>query len=707
MGSRRKSKQKRTRESAEREVRTAPRRRRPRRGQAGVPSPPAERAPAEGTTRAPSPPPAGGTREWLERRGLDLAAEPAAISRADVGWAAGVAGLSAVLFATTLPGHPALGDAPETVAGVSSLGILHAPGYPAYVVAAWLFTTLIPFGSFAWQVNLFSLVCAALMIGGTYLLARRLGAARWASALGALALATGGAFWFYADFAKHDMFSGLTVVVAVNLLLAWQAKPSIGKLAALGATVGVGFASSWALMSLVLPAIGLMLLLERRRISLVGLATVALAGVATAAAFYCFVMIRAAQDPEVNWGDADTPAEVASLFNRADFRLEGKQPRSGFEVEDAETLSGPPIESRLSHTVKAMGVDLAILYEELGVAAIVLAALGLGVSLWRGRGPPAYALLAVFLVNLVGAAFVAGSGSFQGVDTALFREGFVLGSLVVGAAWVGLGASSVTGYAARALARRERSADERAALGLLAVPVLCLAVLLPSVLMHADVPARASEPWADRFAESVFAELPEGAVIFIFGAERTQPLVYRQVVADERPDVTVVAADAVGLDWYREDLSERLGMALPPSGGTIEADAAGLIRFVSRDRPVFMDFRTAQILHRDLRFRPIGFLARPAAAERPLADRPLARFEQRVRAAAAAAGMPDADWDAWPAEYFLDIYTSAAHEVSRAYFRRDDAAGLRRSLRYILYIDPENTLARRNLFILNTQGLPG
>ena len=131
----------------------------------------------------------------------------------------------------------------------------------------------------------------------------------------------------------------------------------------------------------------------------------------------------------------------------------------------------------------------------------------------------------------------------------------MLGSVIVLAVWLGLGASSATVIAGRAASRGERSSDERAAVGLLAVPVICLAVLLPSVLAHGDVQARASEPFADRFAESILSELPKGAVIFVFGAERTQPLIYKQVVEDERPDVTVVAADAVGLDWYREDLA--------------------------------------------------------------------------------------------------------------------------------------------------------
>ena len=47
--------------------------------------------------------------------------------------------MAAVVYLTTFSSHVSLGDAPEAVAGVRSLGILHAPGYPTYVLAARAF----------------------------------------------------------------------------------------------------------------------------------------------------------------------------------------------------------------------------------------------------------------------------------------------------------------------------------------------------------------------------------------------------------------------------------------------------------------------------------------------------------------------------------------------------------------------------------------
>jgi hypothetical protein len=52
-------------------------------------------------------------------------------------------------------------DSAELAAGAATLGIVHAPGYPLYLVAAHLFT-LLPIGDIAYRVNLFSVLCLAL-----------------------------------------------------------------------------------------------------------------------------------------------------------------------------------------------------------------------------------------------------------------------------------------------------------------------------------------------------------------------------------------------------------------------------------------------------------------------------------------------------------------------------------------------------------------
>ena len=168
-------------------------------------------------------------------------------------WAAGAASLCAALYATSLSGHPGLGDAPETSPASVRWGSCTTRAIPAYVLTATLFTLIVPFGSEAFRVNLFSLVCASLC-------GRRGPIAR--AALGAAALGGGGrrpgawppvrASGFYSGFAKHDMFSGLLFLVTLHLALAWRGAPSVKRLSPLGAAIALGLGSSWPLELLIL-----------------------------------------------------------------------------------------------------------------------------------------------------------------------------------------------------------------------------------------------------------------------------------------------------------------------------------------------------------------------------------------------------------------------------------------------------------------------
>ncbi|HVJ96424.1 MAG TPA: DUF2723 domain-containing protein, partial [Acidimicrobiia bacterium] len=87
------------------------------------------------------------------------------MDRSDLLLQAGISIAAAAIFLLTFSSRVAFGDAPESVAGVRTLGVLHPPGYPTYVGAAHLFARLVPVGSWTLRVNLFSLVCAALTVG--------------------------------------------------------------------------------------------------------------------------------------------------------------------------------------------------------------------------------------------------------------------------------------------------------------------------------------------------------------------------------------------------------------------------------------------------------------------------------------------------------------------------------------------------------------
>ena len=58
-----------------------------------------------------------------------------------------------------------VGDSGELVAAVHTLGIPHPSGYPLYVLLGKLWTLLVPVGSIAFRMSLFSAACAAAAVG--------------------------------------------------------------------------------------------------------------------------------------------------------------------------------------------------------------------------------------------------------------------------------------------------------------------------------------------------------------------------------------------------------------------------------------------------------------------------------------------------------------------------------------------------------------
>jgi hypothetical protein len=646
------------------------------------------------------------------------------LERVDMAWAAGAGLLCAALYATSLTGHPGLGDAPESIAGISSLGILHAPGYPAYVVAAKLFTLIVPFGSEAFRVNLFSLVCASLCVAGVQLLGRRLGAARWAAAIGALALGASSGFVFYSGFAKHDMFSGLVYLATLHLALAYAKAPTVKRMSALVAVIAVGLASSWPLELLVIPAVAYVLVRLARTLSLRAIVTASATGLVVLVAMYGFVMVRAAENPPLNWGDATTVGGLAKLVQRSDFARPSLTASPGFGgagsagAAPTGTVGSPnapspgaaliPQGSGAVTLASATPLDsdrgyALIFADQLGIAAIVLAAGGLLVSFFR-RKPWAWFLLIAFLSNFVGAAAVVGGGGTHSLAFALIEEGFLLGCYFSLAAWTALGAGELVAAVTRIVGRRfALEGRHQRAFGTAGAVMIAALVIAPVAAGSRAVVSREAQPFADRYARSVFAELPRHAVVFSFDAELTQPLVYEQVVLHKRPDVLVVAADGLAYPWYRDEISRRLGRALPPIQGNSAIDATSAVKAVLGTRPVYLDPVAVEALTGLVGYHWVGLLAQAVRGTAAVPSSPAA-FYANLRLSERTAGLPAPSWDLWPNILVTDSsYATAGLAVAGSFYHAGNKAGMRLALDNVLSIEPGNVVGTRDLALLQSQ----
>jgi 4-amino-4-deoxy-L-arabinose transferase-like glycosyltransferase len=613
--------------------------------------------------------------------------------------AAGVAAAAAGLFSVTFSGRVAAGDAPESVAGVASFGILHAPGYPAYVLAAKVFSTLVPVGSLAFRVNLFSLVCATATVVGVYLVARKLGASAPAAAIGALTLATGTSFWFYAGFAKHYAFSAALVIGATFLVMTWRERGGLAAIAGAGALLGLCAGASWQLAALAGVALAYLVLApgtkgRRARAAIAATAAAAIVVVALGG----LVITRAKANPDVNWGAPTNVARIVDLLTLKDF---------GFgtgAVQRRDESSGKSVGSGdVAQLPARLAAYAVVTSREVGLLAIALAVAGAATALapkttvtkrrrtrtWP-KPEPVYVAIAL-AVNIVAAAIVVGFTGVDGFTTGLVQGGFLVGFFIALALFVALGADAVIERAPEQVGARPAA---------VAIAVL---VLLPAVVVHyRPADHRPRNRVVDAHAKTVFAALPPKAVLLSWGAERAFPLQYAQTVDHRRPDVVLITADQLGLDWYRRQASERLHVDLgpPPPQGTPPQQAAAAFAAQWRtghpDRPLYLDGAAMPSLITAIGYRPQGIVGEVVDGTGVHPPTSVEALERTVAAQRRQAGMTKVD-RSFPNEFVVQSYVVAELELATAAFNAKDLATAERHLTEALGLDPGNSGIRQNL----------
>lgn len=129
---------------------------------------------------------------------------------------------SFTLYLFTLAPDVLPADSGELQVVAAQLGVAHPPGFPLYVMAAHLFTHLLPFASPAYAVNLFSAVTGALTVAAVYLTGVTLTGKRPAGIVAAVALATATTFWSQATTANVRSLTGLFAALIILALLRFQ-----------------------------------------------------------------------------------------------------------------------------------------------------------------------------------------------------------------------------------------------------------------------------------------------------------------------------------------------------------------------------------------------------------------------------------------------------------------------------------------------------
>jgi hypothetical protein len=600
--------------------------------------------------------------------------------------------VSGLVFLSTFSSHVALGDAPESVSGVKTLGVLHAPGYPAYVLAAREFAELVPVGSWALRVNLFSLVCAALALGAVFLLARVFGATTPSAAIASLVLATAASFWFNAGFAKHYAFSALLLAAGALLAVRYQQRGHAWGLVLAGVVLGAALGAAWELALIMTIGVVVLIALGARRPPIAHAIAAAAAMVVVAIAGLAFMVVRAGHNPAINWGDVTTTGRLVEQITQRDFQSQSS-------VHGLSLLGHVP--SRLANYV-------AILARDVGVGAVIVAALG-AVAASRLTRDRKLFLVVVGVGNLVAVALASGIDSIKGFFSGLFGGGFFIDALFVLTVLVALGIDLVVESIVRWSATRRRSVQARprmapARVRAIAIAALAVALVAPSLVTHYRQANHRTPPLADLYGRRLLAATPHDAVLIVGGYEFSEPMTYRQIIDGDRRDVTIVSADLLGLSWYRDELVQR--MHLDPAFGTAPHAAKNgdevvrLVKLLKASRPVYLDTVSMAFLGGALGYQASGFVGRVVDGTGPHVSASLNADAAAVHDADEVDGLSGNRWSQFPNEFVYYIHQRAHVELAKQYLMQGDTTRVESELQAAHDLVPDDTPTNIALHLL-------
>lgn len=206
-----------------------------------------------------------------------------------------------VLFIYTLTLSPTINsfDSAEFVTGAYSLGIVHAPGYPLYLILAHI-ATLIPYVTVPVAVNFLSALFAALCVVIVYLTSYHLTKSLFWSTVSGLMLAFSNLFWGRAVIAEVYSLNGLLVATLFLLYTLYSDTRSNNTLAAIFFVAGLSLTHHTSVI-LILPWLFLSLTSELpQNIKKTKLITAAILFILPLS-LYSYFPIRDSANPPLNY----------------------------------------------------------------------------------------------------------------------------------------------------------------------------------------------------------------------------------------------------------------------------------------------------------------------------------------------------------------------------------------------------------------------
>jgi hypothetical protein len=501
--------------------------------------------------------------------------------------------LPLVVYLTTRAPSVFWVDSGIYLAAAKEPGVAYAPGFPLYVLGAFVFGK-VPIGSFAMRVHALSSLAGALTCLVLYLSVLRLaddpkaGPVRTRAAAFLASLGFGFSFLFWAQAVNAEVYALQTLLASVVLALMIRIERTPGEPARadflwLALAAGIGFANHPMTVAL-LPVIGGFLYRHRTRwrFWLPGAPVFLLAGILP----YAYMPLASAANPLADWGNVETAGNFLRFVTASQWTGEA----SSFSF-----LGGPFWDNA--------GVGLVLLFTHFYPAGLLLAAIG-AARIFRSRRSVFWILSATSLLSVALPLVYVGTREFG----SWFLPAFYVLALCAGS-----GCLRVLQWV-RGPGRGPW----------LAGGMLCLAALLyPGLLFTLNLPgADRSDDWdAHDWGINLLRGVEDGGILLVSGDNPSSTVLYAQAVLDERPDVACINQEGLDAKWYRDYVRTNLGVAFRDPDvwpGTARGRITAVVRAIRREnpqRPLYSLMPLRLSLPGSLKLVPSGVVYRIAGKE--------------------------------------------------------------------------------------------
>ncbi len=434
------------------------------------------------------------------------------------------------IYVRTLAPTVAGGDSGELITVAYTLGVAHPPGYPLYTLLASFFT-LIPIGTIAWRVNLFSAVCGAGAATMLFLAAARWSGSLWAALAAASLFAFSPRVWPHAVtaevFALNNLFIAGLVYLTVRFCEA--ATPSghgnddQKRLMGLAACllffwIGLGLTNHHTLIFYAIPAALLVLTSNPAMRAPRQIGIFALCGLAGLLP-YAYIPIASGRVPLMSWGDQTTLSGFLDHLLRREYGTF----RLGVQEQ------GPDLIDRLAAYVAGSFGDLFWIVPLLAIAGLILMRRHRTSSLlWCWTG--AFFFFLVTFNALANGPLEPGVSRF--VEGRFWQQPHLL--LCVFAA---LGLAAIAGRFGSA--------------GVRALPVVAVSIAIAQPVVNFRAQDRSGAVQIHEFLKDILDSAPPQALLLETGDYIYHGLRYLQIVEGYRPDVRVLDQMVLAYPWHQ------------------------------------------------------------------------------------------------------------------------------------------------------------